>query len=72
VTVSTGQVHSRTGAYALGLRQAEARMFLSNGQVLWLYEPEEKQAFKQDLKTSQLPQPWPSSWARAGSPMSSK
>ena len=30
-------------------------MFLSNGQVLWLYEPTEKQAFKQDLKSSQLP-----------------
>jgi hypothetical protein len=30
-------------------------MFLYNEQVLWLYEPSEKQAFKQDRKTSQLP-----------------
>jgi outer membrane lipoprotein carrier protein len=31
------------------------QMYLANGQTFWLYEPEEKQAYKQDLKTSQLP-----------------
>jgi outer membrane lipoprotein carrier protein len=31
------------------------QMYLANGQTFWLYEPEEKQAYKQDLKSSQLP-----------------
>jgi len=56
VTVSAGQVHfKKPGRMRWDYDKPEARMFLSNGQVLWLYEPEEKQAFKQDLKTSQLP-----------------
>jgi outer membrane lipoprotein-sorting protein len=28
---------------------------VSDGGVLWLYEPEDQQAFKQELKASQLP-----------------
>ena len=56
VTVSSGQVHfKKPGRMRWDYDQPEARMFLSTGQVLWLYEPTEKQAFKQDLKTSQLP-----------------
>ena len=56
VTVSAGQVHfKKPGRMRWDYDKPEARMFLSNGQVLWLYEPEEKQAFKQDLKSSQLP-----------------
>jgi len=56
VTVSAGQVHfKKPGRMRWDYDKPEARMFLSNGQLLWLYEPEEKQAFKQDLKTSQLP-----------------
>jgi len=56
VTVSAGHVHfKKPGRMRWDYDKPEARMFLSNGQVLWLYEPEEKQAFKQDLKTSQLP-----------------
>jgi outer membrane lipoprotein carrier protein len=35
--------------------QPEPKMYLADGNVLWLYEPEDKQAFKQDLKSSQLP-----------------
>jgi outer membrane lipoprotein carrier protein len=31
------------------------KMYLADGEQLWLYEPEDKQAFKQDLKASQLP-----------------
>jgi len=31
------------------------KMFVSNGKVLWLYEPADKQAFKQALEASQLP-----------------
>jgi outer membrane lipoprotein carrier protein len=56
VSVSAGQVHfKKPGRMRWDYDKPEARMFLSNGQLLWLYEPEEKQAFKQDLKTSQLP-----------------
>jgi outer membrane lipoprotein carrier protein len=56
VTVSAGQVHfKKPGRMRWDYDKPEARMFLSNGQFLWLYEPSEKQAFKQDLKTSQLP-----------------
>ena len=29
-------------------------MYLSTGQILWVYEPEAKQAYKQELKSSQL------------------
>ena len=55
-TVFAGQVHfKKPGRMRWDYDKPEARMFLSNGQLLWLYEPEEKQAFKQDLKTSQLP-----------------
>jgi outer membrane lipoprotein carrier protein len=56
VTVSSGQVHfKKPGRMRWDYDKPEARMFLSTGQFLWLYEPSEKQAFKQDLKTSQLP-----------------
>jgi len=56
VTVSSGEVHfKKPGRMRWDYDKPEARMFLSTGQFLWLYEPSEKQAFKQDLKTSQLP-----------------
>jgi outer membrane lipoprotein carrier protein len=35
--------------------QPEAKSYVADGSTLWLYEPEDKQAFKQDLKSSQLP-----------------
>lgn len=55
-TVSTGTLaFKKPGRMRWDYDKPEVRMFLSNGQVLWLYEPEEKQAFKQDLKSSQLP-----------------
>ncbi len=55
-TLSTGTLtFKKPGRMRWDYDKPEARMFLSNGQVLWLYEPEEKQAFKQDLKSSQLP-----------------
>jgi outer membrane lipoprotein carrier protein len=55
-TVSTGTLtFKKPGRMRWDYDQPERRMFLSNGQVLWLYEPEEKQAFRQDLKSSQLP-----------------
>jgi len=56
VTVSTGQVvFKKSGRMRWDYLTPEPRMFLANGQVLWLFEPTEKQAFKQDLKSSQLP-----------------
>jgi outer membrane lipoprotein carrier protein len=55
-TVSTGTVtFKKPGRMRWDYEKPEPRMFLSNGQVLWLYEASEKQAFKQDLKSSQLP-----------------
>jgi outer membrane lipoprotein carrier protein len=33
----------------------ESKLFLAIGQTLWMYEPGDKQAYKQDLKQSQLP-----------------
>jgi outer membrane lipoprotein carrier protein len=55
-TLSTGEItFKKPGRMRWDYEKPEPRMFLSNGQVLWMYEPTEKQAFKQDLKTSQLP-----------------
>jgi outer membrane lipoprotein carrier protein len=55
-TVSTGTVaFKKPGRMRWDYEKPEPRMFVSNGQVLWLYEPTEKQAFKQELKNSQLP-----------------
>jgi outer membrane lipoprotein carrier protein len=55
-TVSTGTLSfKKPGRMRWDYEKPEPRMFLSSGQVLWLYEPTEKQAFKQDLKGSQLP-----------------
>ncbi len=54
--VSTGELSfKKPGLMRWDYDKPEAKMFLSTGQVLWLYEPEDKQAFKQDLKKSQLP-----------------
>ena len=68
-TVSTGTLSfKKPGRMRWDYEKPEPRMFLSNGQVLWLYEPTEKQAFKQDLKSSQLPaalveaSPWLDYW----------
>jgi outer membrane lipoprotein carrier protein len=54
--VSTGEVSfKKPGRMRWDYDKPEAKMFLSTGRLLWLYEPEDKQAFKQDLKQSQLP-----------------
>ena len=55
-TVSTGTItFKKPGRMRWDYDKPEPRMFLSDGKALWLYEPAEKQAFKQELKTSQLP-----------------
>lgn len=36
-------------------RQPEKKLMIANGETLWVYEPEDQQAFKQDLRSSSLP-----------------
>ena len=55
-TSSTGEVlFKKPGRMRWNYTQPDPKMYLSDGTTLWLYEPEDKQAFKQDLKASQLP-----------------
>jgi outer membrane lipoprotein carrier protein len=55
-TSSAGEVLlKKPGRMRWNYAQPEMKMYLSDGNTLWLYEPEDKQAFKQDLKSSQLP-----------------
>jgi len=55
-THSTGKLaFKKPGRMRWDYDAPEPRMFLASGQVMWLYEPTEKQAFKQDVRTSQLP-----------------
>ena len=39
----------------LNYQSPEPSMYLSNGSTFWVYEPEAKQVFRSDLKSSQLP-----------------
>jgi outer membrane lipoprotein carrier protein len=53
---SAGEVLlKKPGRMRWNYTQPEPKMYLADGTTLWLYEPEDKQAFKQDLKSSQLP-----------------
>jgi outer membrane lipoprotein carrier protein len=55
-TQSAGEVLlKKPGLMRWNYQSPEEKMYLSDGRLLWLYEPEDQQAFKQDLKTSQLP-----------------
>jgi outer membrane lipoprotein carrier protein len=55
-TRSSGEVlFKKPGRMRWDYDKPEKKTFVSNGQVLWLYEPEDQQAFRQDLKSSQLP-----------------
>lgn len=36
-------------------RKPEKKLLVADGQTLWVYEPENQQAFKQDLRASSLP-----------------
>ena len=55
-TPSTGEVLlKKPGRMRWNYKTPDPKMYLSDGDMLWLYEPEDKQAFKQDLKSSQLP-----------------
>src|SRR5436190_9252592 len=53
---STGEVLlKKPGRMRWNYKTPDPKMYLADGDLLWLYEPEDKQAFKQDLKASQLP-----------------
>ncbi|HEY0709450.1 MAG TPA: outer membrane lipoprotein carrier protein LolA [Polyangia bacterium] len=53
---STGEIFvKKPGRMRWNYQTPEASLWLANNATLWMYEPEAKQAFKQDLKTSQLP-----------------
>lgn len=55
-SVSTGEVLlKKPGRMRWDYQTPDVKMYLADGDRLWLYEPEDKQAFKQDLKSSQLP-----------------
>jgi outer membrane lipoprotein carrier protein len=55
-TTSTGEVLlKKPGRMRWNYQTPEEKMYLADGDRLWLYEPEDKQAFKQELKSSQLP-----------------
>jgi outer membrane lipoprotein carrier protein len=55
-TKSSGDVtFKKPGRMRWDYALPEKKMFVSSGDVLWLFEPEDKQAFRQELKQSQLP-----------------
>jgi outer membrane lipoprotein carrier protein len=53
---STGEILiKKPGRMRWNYEKPEPSLWLANGSVFVMYEPEAKQAFKQDLKASQLP-----------------
>jgi outer membrane lipoprotein carrier protein len=55
-TSSSGEVlFKKPGRMRWNYEKPEQKLYVADGSTLWLYEPEDKQAFKQDLRSSQLP-----------------
>ena len=55
-TSSSGEVmFKKPGRMRWDYEKPDKSSYISDGNVLWLYEPDDKQALKQDLKASQLP-----------------
>jgi outer membrane lipoprotein carrier protein len=54
-TLSGEVMLKKPGRMRWNYQKPEPKMYLADGDLLWLYEPEDKQAFKQELKSSQLP-----------------
>ena len=50
-----GVMFKKPGRMRWDYDKPEKATYVSDGGVLWLYEPEDQQAFKQELKASQLP-----------------
>jgi outer membrane lipoprotein carrier protein len=55
--VKTGQVQiKKPGRVRMDYEAPEKELYLSTGQVFWMYQPEDKQALRQDPKAAQLPE----------------
>jgi len=55
-TSSSGEVlFKKPGRMRWNYEKPEQKLYVADGITLWLYEPEDKQAFKQELRSSQLP-----------------
>ena len=55
-TALSGEVLlKKPGKMRWNYQTPDVKMYLADGTRLWLYEPDDRQAFKQDLKSSQLP-----------------
>ena len=52
---SGGVMFKKPGRMRWDYDKPEKATYVSDGGVFWLYEPEDQQAFKQELKASQLP-----------------
>ena len=50
-----GVMFKKPGRMRWDYDKPEKATYVSDGGVLWLYEPDDQQAFKQELKASQLP-----------------
>jgi len=55
-STSTGKVYvQKPGKMRWDYEAPERKHFISDGTILWVYEPVNKQAYKQDLKNTVLP-----------------
>lgn len=55
-TSSSGEVmFKKPGRMRWDYEKPDKSTYVTDGPVLWLYEPDDRQAFKQELKSSQLP-----------------
>lgn len=53
---STGKVFfKKKGKMRWDYQTPEQKVFVADGDTLWVYEPEQAQVFKRDLKSAQLP-----------------
>lgn len=52
---SGGVVLKKPGKMRWDYEKPEKKLFVADGTTLWVYEPEDEQAFKQSLSSSQLP-----------------
>ncbi len=56
VQISSGVVYfKKPGMMRWDYQKPEPKVFVADGQTLWVYEPAENQAFKRKLDSSQLP-----------------
>ena len=54
--LSTGQLFlKKPGRMRWDYKTPQSKVFVSNGDILWVYEPEKNQAYKKSLEDSELP-----------------